>query len=140
MGVVYSGPYDGLVERGANGYPHEGYAGQLRPDGSVSPFYIEEFDAYVAACGCHWQGETRYPPTEEGEDQALDEWRRVHLQPLVDKAAGSWPRWADSVGNAARDAAAQIAAGQPARAAEILARLVGDVEHRVRIAEELAEG
>jgi hypothetical protein len=35
----------------------------------------------VAVCGCGWQATGEHPPTEEGEEAAVDQWRSEHAEP-----------------------------------------------------------
>ena len=44
-------------------------------------YATREFTAYVAACGCGWQASGEHPPTEEGEEAAVDQWRWEHAEP-----------------------------------------------------------
>jgi hypothetical protein len=66
MGYVREGLYD-----------HEGYAARKLPDGTLTGTWTAAtaaFTAYVAACGCGWTAGVEHPPTEAGEDAALDDW------------------------------------------------------------------
>ncbi|MPZ85232.1 MAG: hypothetical protein GEV28_34530 [Actinophytocola sp.] len=86
MGIVYFGLYADAIDS----YSHEGYAARVRPDGSetsVWTYETREFVGYRACCECGWRGSTTYPPTQEGEDQADEEWDHDHLRPLIDAAA-----------------------------------------------------
>jgi hypothetical protein len=79
MGVVIEGLWD-----------HEGYAARRLPDGSLTgtwTYATREFTAYVAACGCGWRGAGEHPPTEVGEDLAVEEWDSEHATPLVARQA-----------------------------------------------------
>ena len=137
MGVVYCGPYADQV-----GYEHEGYAARVLPDGSLTGTWTAEtadFLGYVAACACGWTGDTQYPPTDGGEDEARAEWDRDHLQPLIERAERGWPAWAERVGGRAREVAGHVAAGRFSSAVLVLDRLVEDVEVWSRIARELAD-
>jgi hypothetical protein len=66
---------------------HEGYADRRLPDGQLAggvwTYATREFTAYVAACGCGWQATGEHPPTEEGEEAAVDQWRSEHAQPAL---------------------------------------------------------
>lgn len=72
-----------------NLYDHEGYAARKLPDGTFTSRVLDpsEFTAHVAACDCgrngEWHGSTEYPPTEAGEDAAIEEWEREHARPLL---------------------------------------------------------
>jgi len=137
MGVMYCGPYFEQVGS------HEGYAARVPPDGELTATWTlatDEFVAHGPACGCGWYGPTRHAPTEAGEDAAVAEWRRCHLEPLIAAAArDGWPAWAERVAGRAIAVASHIAAGRPDIAAEIMDRLQADVEAWARIASELAE-
>jgi hypothetical protein len=63
---------------------HEGFAMRRLPDGTTTSSWAVEavFSSYVAACECDWRGGD-YAPTEEGYEEAIDEWDRRHAQPLV---------------------------------------------------------
>jgi len=82
MGTIYCGPYADQI-----GYHrHEGYAARILPDGTETgtwTYETREFLGYRAHCDCDWQGAETYPCTDTGEGQALDEWDRHHLQPLI---------------------------------------------------------
>ena len=67
---------------------HEGYAMRRLPDGTMTGSWTPEtavFSAYVAACECDWRGRD-HAPTEEGHEEAIDEWDRRHAQPLLAQA------------------------------------------------------
>ena len=58
-------------------YEHEGYAARKLPDGTLTGTWTAAtaaFVAYVAACECGWTAEVEHPPSEAGEDAALDDW------------------------------------------------------------------
>jgi hypothetical protein len=59
---------------------HEGYPDRRLPNGQLAggvwTYATRHFTAYVAVCGC---GE--HPPTEEGEEAAVDQWRSEHAEP-----------------------------------------------------------
>lgn len=85
MGTVYCGAYADQI-----GYHrHEGYADRLMPDGEFSNgewsarYPADAHVAFVAACSCGWRGTDHYLPTDSGEEQAVDQWDRDHLQPLI---------------------------------------------------------
>lgn len=81
MGTVYCGPYADAI-----GDDHEGYAARLLPDGTetgIWTYETREFHGYCARCECGWRGVVVHPPTDAGEDAALDEWDRNHLRLLV---------------------------------------------------------
>jgi hypothetical protein len=68
-------------------WDHEGYADRRLPDGQLAggvwTYATREFTAYVAACGCGWQATGEHPPTEAGEEAAVDQWRSEHATPLL---------------------------------------------------------
>ena len=68
-------------------WDHEGYAARRLLDGTLTGTVIREFTAIVPACGCGWQGDRTYPPTEDGEELALDEWLAEHATPLLERQA-----------------------------------------------------
>jgi hypothetical protein len=82
MGTVYCGPYTDQI----CGYDHEGYAARIRPDGSETgtwTYETREFRGYRAHCDCGWRGSATYPPTDRGEEAALEEWDHDHLRPMI---------------------------------------------------------
>jgi hypothetical protein len=70
---------------------HEGYADRRLPDGRLAggvwTYATREFTAYVATCGCGWQATGEHPPTEEGEEAAVDQWRSEHAEPELARQA-----------------------------------------------------
>jgi hypothetical protein len=70
---------------------HEGYADRRLPNGRLAggvwTYATREFTAYVAACGCGWQATGEHPPTEEGEEAAVDQWRSEHAEPELRRQA-----------------------------------------------------
>ena len=70
---------------------HEGYADRRLPDGRLAggvwTYTTRHFTAYVAACGCGWQATGEHPPTEEGEEAAVDQWRSEHAGPELARQA-----------------------------------------------------
>jgi hypothetical protein len=65
----------GVVREGL--YDHEGYAARKLEDGTLTGTWTAAtaaFTAYVAACECGWTADAEHPPTEAGEDAALDDW------------------------------------------------------------------
>jgi hypothetical protein len=73
-------------------YDHEGYADRRLPDGQLAAgvwtYATREFTGYVAACGCGWRATRDHPPTDEGEELAVDQWRAEHGEPLLARQAG----------------------------------------------------
>ena len=71
-------------------WDHEGYAARRLPDGTVTgtwTYATREFTAFVPACGCGWSGDRAHPPTDQGEEAALGQWRAEHATPLLDRQA-----------------------------------------------------
>jgi hypothetical protein len=70
---------------------HEGYADRRLPNGQLAGGVwtdaTREFTAYVAACGCGWQATGEHPPTEDGEEAAIDQWRSEHAEPELARQA-----------------------------------------------------
>jgi hypothetical protein len=70
---------------------HEGYADRRLPNGQLAggvwTYATREFTAYVAVCGCGWQATGEYPPTEDGEEAAIDQWRSEHATPELARQA-----------------------------------------------------
>jgi hypothetical protein len=70
---------------------HEGYADRRLPDGQLAggvwTYATRAFTAYVAACGCGWQASGEHPPTEDGEEAAVDQWRSEHAEPELARQA-----------------------------------------------------
>jgi hypothetical protein len=66
-------------------YDHEGYADRRLVDGRLAggvwTSATREFTAYVAACGCGWHATRDWPPTEDGEELAVQQWRVEHGEP-----------------------------------------------------------
>jgi hypothetical protein len=77
MGVVIEGLWD-----------HEGYADQRLADGRLTGGrWQERCTGFVPACGCGWHASQDYPPTEAGEQAALDYWHDAHATPLLEHQA-----------------------------------------------------
>jgi hypothetical protein len=70
---------------------HEGYADRRLADGRLAggvwTHATREFTGYVAACGCGWHATRDHPPTEDGEEAAVDQWRAEHGEPLLARQA-----------------------------------------------------
>ena len=70
---------------------HEGYADRRLPNGQLAggvwTYATREFTAYVAVCGCGWQATGEHPPTEEGEQAAVGQWRSEHAEPELARQA-----------------------------------------------------
>jgi hypothetical protein len=136
MGRLYWGPYADQI--GA----HEGFGLRILPDGTLTSswtYETREFLGFLSACGCGWQGETRYPPTDDGEQEALAEWDCAHLQLLIHLAHRGWSAWAERVAARAHTVAQHVAEGRYDTAVLVLGRLEDEVQEWSRIAAELAE-
>jgi hypothetical protein len=137
---MYWGPYADLIDG-----EHEGYAARKMPDGTLSGTWGGEYGwdghvGFVAACDCGWTGQTVYPPGDydsPGYQAAEDAWDREHLQPLIAKAAGTWPAWATTMSRRAEAIAAHVNAGRLADAGDVLARMADDLRLRQRIVADL---
>jgi hypothetical protein len=71
-------------------WDHEGYAARRLPDGTLTgtlSYATREFTAFVPACGCGWSGDREHPPTDEGEEAAISQWRVEHAEPLLARQA-----------------------------------------------------
>jgi hypothetical protein len=71
-------------------WDHEGYAARRLPDGTLTDtwtYATREFTAYVPACGCGWRADREHPPTEDGEQAALEQWDTEHATPLLQRQA-----------------------------------------------------
>jgi hypothetical protein len=80
MGVVIEGLWD-----------HEGYADQRLADGRLTGGrWQERCMGFVPACGCGWHASGDFPPTEAGEQAALDDWHDAHATPLHERQAQQW--------------------------------------------------
>jgi hypothetical protein len=70
---------------------HEGYADRRLPNGQLAggvwTYATREFTAYVAVCGCGWRASGEHPPTEDGEEAAVDQWRSEHATPELARQA-----------------------------------------------------
>jgi hypothetical protein len=70
---------------------HEGYADRRLPDGQLAggvwTYVTREFTAYVAVCGCGWQATGEHPPTDAGEEAAVDQWMVEHAEPELARQA-----------------------------------------------------
>ena len=71
-------------------WDHEGYAARRLPDGTLTgtwTYATREFTAHVPACGCGWHADREHPPTEDGEQAALEQWDTEHATPLLQRQA-----------------------------------------------------
>ena len=70
---------------------HEGYADRRLPNGQLAggvwTYATREFTAYVAVCECGWQATGEHPPTEDGEEATIDQWRSEHATPELARQA-----------------------------------------------------
>jgi len=64
---------------------HEGWAGRRLADGTLtSQFLVEgEFLGHRPCCSCGWIGAEEFPPTDQGEQDALSSWEAEHSGPLA---------------------------------------------------------
>jgi hypothetical protein len=121
---------------------HEGYADRRLPDGRLAggvwTHQTREFTGYVAACGCGWHATGDHPPTEDGEELAVDQWLAEHGGPLLTRRAerrrGELARvldWLGSLADRLEDAAAlnRISRGVN-RARELVADVQRDLERQ----------
>lgn len=90
MGTTYCGPFSAEINEGTR-YGHEGYAVQVLHDGTESGhFVLGSFRECRACCDCGWRATTMHPPTDAGEDAALDQWSDEHLNPLIRAVAARY--------------------------------------------------
>jgi hypothetical protein len=66
---------------------HEGYADRRLPDGQLGGGVWTYATREFTACGCGWQATGEHPPTEEGEEAAVDQWRWEHAEPELARQA-----------------------------------------------------
>jgi hypothetical protein len=128
----------GVVREGL--YDHEGYAARKLGDGTLTGTWTAAtaaFTAYVASCDCGWTATTEHPPTQAGEDAALDNWaahadqqqarqrerRRRELAEAL-RALGGIAPYVDNPANLPRVVRAAD------RARELAAELLDDQEDR----------
>jgi hypothetical protein len=79
MGAIIDGLWD-----------HEGYGARRLPDGTLTGTWTAAtaaFSAHLAACSCGWHGEREHPPTDDGEQAAIDQWELEHAIPLLEQQA-----------------------------------------------------
>jgi hypothetical protein len=64
---------------------HEGWAGRRLVDGTLTSQFLSEgeFLGHRPCCSCGWIGAEEFPPTEEGEEEALAMWEAEHAGPLA---------------------------------------------------------
>lgn len=132
MGVI-------LTSYGDPAGDHEGYAGQVLDDGTITTTYSNDtqphmIGAVVAACGCGWQGRTRYPWKElfdaSAENLALAEWETEHAIPALTRARDNQRR---ELANRLRDMATRHAgrltsAAPPATERAVLDQVVASLD------------
>jgi len=63
-------------------WDHEGYGARRPADGTNTRMWSVATKAYVASCGCGWEGGA-HPPTEDGYESAVEEWEADHARPLL---------------------------------------------------------
>ncbi len=66
-------------------WEYEGYGARRLADGTHTGMWsvaTASFEAYVASCGCGWQGRA-HPPTKHGYESAAEEWEDDHARPLL---------------------------------------------------------
>jgi hypothetical protein len=70
---------------------HEGFADRRLANGGLAWGVWSRdtlhWTGYVAACGCGWRGSVDYPPTEDGQEDAVQVWRLAHAEPLLERQA-----------------------------------------------------
>jgi hypothetical protein len=69
---------------------HEGYALRRLPDGTLTGVWTHatrQFTAHLPACGCGWRSPHQHPPTDQGWEAALEDWRAEHAVPLLARQA-----------------------------------------------------
>jgi hypothetical protein len=117
-------------------WDHEGYADRRLPDGQLAggvwTYSTREFTAYVAVCGCGWRASGEHPPTEAGEEAAVDQWRWAHAEPELARQAtrrrgelGLELRWLGTQADRLKDPATLEAVS---RAVDHARRLVDDLK------------
>ena len=137
MGITYHGPYADLIDA----HSHEGYAARKLPTGKLTGTWTvqtRDFVGYVAVCECGWTGATVHPPTDQGEEDAELEWDRDHLGALITTAKRGWHRWADQTATALHHVADLVTDHQHTRAADVLTRLIKQLQARRRLTAEIA--
>jgi hypothetical protein len=118
---------------------HEGYADRRLPNGQLAggvwTYATREFTAYVAACGCGWQASGEHPPTEDGEEAAVDRWRSEHAEPELVRqtirrrgALGLELRWLGTQADRLEDPATLTAVS---RAVDHARQLVTDLQREL---------
>ena len=90
MGTIYCGPFSAAINEGTR-YGHEGYAVQVLHDGTESPHWVRSFREYRAGCDCGWRSARVHPPTDAGEDAALEQFGPTELRRMVVTAAATRP-------------------------------------------------
>lgn len=101
---------------------HEGYGARRLPDGSLTGSWTAataSFASYVAACDCGWQG-TDHPPTEDGRQEALEDWDEHHARPLLALAV---PREIAETMTALKAALSRLGQERPLAAAKAVKEL-----------------
>jgi hypothetical protein len=137
VGRYYCGPYAAQL-----GGEHEGFAAHVLQGGRVFIGWSEEtegFIAYVAACECGWRGDL-YDPTDDGAQDALEEWTREHMLPLIVAAArDGWQDWVTRIAYRAAEIATAVTCGHPEPVVEVMKALAADVAGWQRVLEQVVE-
>jgi hypothetical protein len=119
---------------------HEGFADRRLANGGLAWGVWSrdtlDWTGYVAACGCGWRGNLDYPPTEDGEQDAVQAWRSGHAEPLLERQAtrrreelGRVLEWlGDQAGRLADPATLERVSRASGRAQELVDHLGRDLE------------
>jgi hypothetical protein len=143
MGIFYDGPYAEDVNRDAF---HEGYAGRLWPDGSITSTWDGEpgstgHSGLLGACECGWRSDRIRPPGQDDSPEyqaALRDFTTEHLDPLIDAAKRrSWPRWVATVTAQANQVCELVTQGRLDDADDLLRELRDEVARRIPVVAEL---
>ena len=112
---------------------HEGYAARKLPDSTLTATWTQAtaaFTAYVASCACGWTATAEHPPSEAGEDAALDDWAGHADQQETEAQAQRRQQLAATLralGRLAADAENPAAMPRIARAAKRAGELAGEL-------------
>ena len=136
MGRVYCGAYAELLAG------HEGYAAIQLPDGTLTATWTADtvIAAHVAACACGWTADSRHPASEAGEDAAVAQWEREHLNALIAAVErDGWLAWGKRVAERVARITELVSQGRTAAAVEPMRRLADDVRVWGFVLDELVE-
>ena len=136
MGRIYCGPYAEMLGG------HEGYAAIQLADGTLTATWTAEtvVAAHVPACACGWTATTRHPATDAGEDAAVEQWERDHLNPLIAAAErDGWLAWAKRVSDRVTRITELVADDQITAAVQPMRHLQDDVRVWGFVLDELIE-